>query len=78
MSVIRKTITGIRVTFVLWILTALIYPFLMIFIGQVFCTIEDAVEAMKLGAVDFLQKPFTPKERRVIGSVKKLPSCSRP
>jgi len=36
MSVIRETITGIRVTFVLWILTALIYPFLMIFIGQVF------------------------------------------
>ncbi len=36
MSVIRETITGIRATFVLWILTALIYPFLMIFIGQVF------------------------------------------
>lgn len=36
MSVIRETITGIRATLVLWILTALIYPFLMIFIGQVF------------------------------------------
>ncbi|MFP4119414.1 K(+)-transporting ATPase subunit C [Coleofasciculus sp.] len=36
MSVIRETITGIRATVVLWILTALIYPFLMIFIGQVF------------------------------------------
>ncbi|MFP4103968.1 K(+)-transporting ATPase subunit C [Coleofasciculus sp.] len=36
MSVIRETITGIRATVVFWILTALIYPFLMIFIGQVF------------------------------------------
>lgn len=29
-------------------------------------TIDSSVEAMKLGAVDFLQKPFTPKEIREI------------
>ncbi|MDI3280099.1 MAG: response regulator [Bacillota bacterium] len=29
-------------------------------------TIETAVEAMKLGAVDYLQKPFTPEEIRSI------------
>jgi potassium-transporting ATPase KdpC subunit len=34
MSILRETITGIRTTFVLWILTALIYPFLLIAIGQ--------------------------------------------
>lgn len=34
MSIIRETITGIRTTFILWLLTALIYPFLLIVIGQ--------------------------------------------
>jgi potassium-transporting ATPase KdpC subunit len=32
---VREFITGIRSTLVLWVLTALIYPFLMILIGQV-------------------------------------------
>ncbi|MGV2828764.1 K(+)-transporting ATPase subunit C [Myxosarcina sp. GI1(2024)] len=36
MSIFREIITAIRATLVLWILTALIYPFLMIFIGQIF------------------------------------------
>ncbi|MGL6344663.1 MAG: K(+)-transporting ATPase subunit C [Waterburya sp.] len=34
MSILRETITGIRTTFALWLLTALIYPFLLIAIGQ--------------------------------------------
>jgi DNA-binding NtrC family response regulator len=29
-------------------------------------TIENAVEAMKLGAVDFIRKPFTPQEIRAV------------
>lgn len=35
MSIITETLTAIRATIVLWILTALIYPFLLIAIGQV-------------------------------------------
>ncbi len=34
MSILRETITGIRTTFILWLLTALIYPFFLILIGQ--------------------------------------------
>lgn len=33
---VREFVTGIRSTLVLWVLTALIYPFLMLGIGQVF------------------------------------------
>lgn len=35
-------------------------------------TVEKAVEAMKLGAIDFLSKPFTPEEiRKIVKSVLK-------
>lgn len=38
-------------------------------------TVETAVEAMKLGAVDFLQKPFTPEEiREVVNRIVKRDS----
>ena len=42
------------------------YPDIRIIIISAHGTVENAVEAMKLGAVDFLQKPFTPKELRNI------------
>lgn len=35
MSVIREVVTGIRVTLVLWVLTALIYPLFVVLVGQV-------------------------------------------
>ena len=41
-----------------------IYPDIRIIIISAHGTVDNAVEAMKLGAVDFLQKPFTPKELR--------------
>lgn len=41
-----------------------IHPEIKIIIISAHGTIEDAVEAMKLGAADFLQKPFTPKKLR--------------
>ena len=41
-----------------------IHPEIKVIIISAHGTIEHAVEAMKLGAVDFLQKPFTPKELR--------------
>ena len=40
------------------------YPAIQIAVISAHGTVENAVEAMKLGAVDFLQKPFTPKELR--------------
>ena len=40
------------------------YPSVQIAVISAHGTVENAVEAMKLGAIDFLQKPFTPKELR--------------
>ena len=43
-------------------------PDIRIIMITAYGTIESAVEAMKLGAVDFLQKPFDPEEIREIVS----------
>ena len=40
------------------------YPEIKIVLISAHGTVDNAVEAMKLGAIDFLQKPFTPKELR--------------
>lgn len=45
-----------------------IRPDIRIIIITAHGTIESAVEAMKLGAVDFIQKPFTPSEIRELVS----------
>jgi FixJ family two-component response regulator len=42
------------------------WPKIRVIIITAHGTIESAVEAMKLGAVDFLQKPFTPHEIRTL------------
>jgi len=36
MSIVRNTTRAIRMTLVLWVLTAIIYPLVMIVVGQVF------------------------------------------
>jgi CheY-like chemotaxis protein len=41
-----------------------IRPDIRIIIITAYGTVESAVEAMKLGAVDFIQKPFSPEEIR--------------
>lgn len=41
-------------------------PDIRVIIITAYGTVESAVEAMKLGAVDFLQKPFAPKEIRAL------------
>jgi DNA-binding response OmpR family regulator len=43
-------------------------PDVRVIVITAYGTIESAVEAMKLGAVDYLQKPFVPKEIRELVS----------
>ncbi|MCX5753226.1 MAG: response regulator, partial [Candidatus Krumholzibacteria bacterium] len=43
-------------------------PDIRVIIMTAYGTIESAVEAMKLGAVDFIQKPFVPEEVRELAS----------
>lgn len=45
-----------------------IHPDIHVIIITAYGTIESAVEAMKLGAVDFIQKPFAPMEIRELVS----------
>lgn len=45
-----------------------IRPDVRVIIITAYGTIDSAVEAMKLGAVDFIQKPFVPKEIRELVS----------
>lgn len=42
------------------------YPNVRVVIVTAYGTVETAVEAVKLGAVDFIQKPFTPQEIRAL------------
>jgi DNA-binding response OmpR family regulator len=45
------------------------WPAVRVIIITAHGTIESAVEAMKLGAVDFLQKPFSPGEIRALATL---------
>ena len=45
-----------------------LYPEVRVIIISAHGTIESAVEALKLGAVDFIEKPFVPKEIRELVS----------
>ena len=42
------------------------YPDLLIIVITGYATIENAVEAMKNGAYDFISKPFTPDQLRIV------------
>ena len=45
-------------------------PDLQVIMVSAHANVENAVDAMKLGAVDFMQKPFTPKEiRQLVATV---------
>lgn len=43
-----------------------LYPDVQFIVISAHGTVENAVEVMKLGAIDFIQKPFTPRELRDI------------
>jgi len=45
------------------------WPKIRVIIITAYGTIESAVEAMKLGAVDFIQKPFSPGEIRELATL---------
>ncbi|MFH1437194.1 MAG: response regulator [Pseudomonadota bacterium] len=49
------------------------YPDIAVVVITGYATVKTAVEAMKLGAVDFIPKPFTPDE--IYNSVENLAAC---
>jgi K+-transporting ATPase ATPase C chain len=57
MSIIRETIRAIRMTLVLWLLTAIIYPLAIVVVGQVFFpfsangSIIQNIDAQPIGSV---------------------------
>ncbi|MGA1842577.1 MAG: response regulator, partial [bacterium] len=51
------------------------YPDTAIIVITGYATVKTAVEAMKLGAVDFIPKPFTPDE--IYNAVEKIASRFR-
>jgi DNA-binding NtrC family response regulator len=46
--------------------TRLLYPETEVILMTAFATVQDAVAAMKLGAYDYLQKPFEPDEALIL------------
>lgn len=55
------------------------YPDQMVIMITAYGSIELAVEAMRLGAMDFLQKPFDPKDvRDIVSRVLQIPPKGRP
>ncbi len=55
------------------------YPEIKIVLISAHGTVDNAVGAMKLGAIDFLQKPFTPKElRNLVHNVLETESATQP
>ena len=44
------------------------WPLTRVVVATAHGTVDNAVEAMKLGAIDFIQKPFTPEEIREIAN----------
>ena len=55
------------------------YPEMKVIIITAYGSIEVAVEAMKVGAIDFLQKPFQPTEvRDMVGRILQAPPEGRP
>lgn len=54
------------------------YPQIQVIMISAHGTVTNAVEAMKLGAVDFIQKPFTPNEiRELVNQVLMRPQVAR-